>query len=240
MNAASTSHRTRGLAALVALLAFGGGLAACGSSPSATSTTTTTTTGATGSSGATGSTASNLSSLTSLAAAGKNATFKAVYTYTSAGKTQTITFAQSPPKSLFKVGTSGDIINDGTTSYYCGAGVCYASKSSSNPLVSLTGLFDGQEFLDNVQNYPATEAALAAHGLTLTYSNSSYAGQPSKCVTVHSTKGSTKTFTWCVATNGIMTSWAAGSASFSLTSFTTSPPASDFQVPAGYRVVNAP
>jgi hypothetical protein len=238
----TTLHRTRGLCALAALLAFGVGLAACGSSPSATSTTTTTTssTGSTGSAGNTGSAADNLSSLTSLATAGKSATFEAVYTYKSSGKTETITFAQAPPKSLFKVGTTGQIINDGTKTYVCGAGTCYASSTTADPLVSLTYLFDGQTFLDSVAAYSATAAALAAQGITLTYSTSSYAGQSSKCVTVHSSKSTTKTFTWCVASNGIMTSWNSGKSSFTLTSFSTSPPASDFQVPSSYKVLGTP
>lgn len=242
MSGTSTSHRTKGPLALAALLAVGMALAACGSSSSSANSTTTTSTSGAGSAGNAGGAADNLSSMTSLATAGKSATFEAVYTYKSSGKTQTITFAQAPPQSLFKVGTTGQIINTGTKTYLCGVGTCYASSTTSNPLQSLTYLFDGQTFLDNVAAYSATAAALAAKGITLTYSTSSFAGQSSRCVTVHSSKSKVKTFTWCVATNGIMTSWNAGNgkASFTLTSFTTTPPASDFQVPPSYKVLGTP
>jgi hypothetical protein len=253
MAAMSTSGRisSRGarLAGLAVLLAFGAGLAACGSSSTATTTTTTTSgvTGSTGSagnsggSGNTGSASASLSSLTSLANAGKSATFEAVYTYTpTTGKSETITFAQSPPKSLFKVGSTGFILNDGTTSSYCAMSTCYTSAASADPLASLTFLFDGQTFRDSVAAYDATTSALAAEGITLSYSDATYAGQPSKCVTVNSTKGGGSTFTWCVASNGIMTSWTSGSATFALTSFTSSPPASDFVLPAGYTTVTIP
>jgi hypothetical protein len=243
MGGIPTSRRA---AMLAALLVAGISLAACGSSPS-TSSTTTTTNGPTGSSGPTGATGANVSasaqlhSLTSLASTGKSSTFEAVYTYTSSGKQQTITFAQQPPKSLFKVGTTGLVLNDGTKTYVCGSGNCYASSSTSaDPLASLTYLFDGQTFLDSVQAYSATAAALAAEGITLTFSTGTYAGQPSKCVTVTSSKAATKAFTWCVASNGILASWTSSSGSFTLTSYTTSPPASDFSLPAGYKVVSIP
>jgi len=237
---------SRVAATLAAVLAFGVCLAACGSTSATTTTTTTTTStgpsGASGPSGATGSTdTAQLHSLTSLASAGRSSTFEAVYTYTSSGKHQMITFAQEPPKSLFKVGTSGFVLNDGTKTYYCGSGSCYASSSTKiNPLASIIYLFNGQTFLDSVQAYSATAAALAAEGITLAFSTGTYAGQPSKCVTVTSSKGSTKTFTWCVASNGILDSWTSSSGSFTLTSYTTSPPASDFSLPSGYKVVSVP
>jgi hypothetical protein len=237
----STRTLTR-LAPIAALLAFGVGLAACGSSPSATPPSTTSTTAA-GNSGNTGSTgASSLNSITALASAGKNATFEAVYNQTTSnGSNETITFAQSPPKSLFASGTNGRVINDGTTTYVCGTSSCVASSAAgADPLASLLYLFDGQAFLNSVQAYSVTAAILAAEGITLAYSTHTYAGQSSKCVTVTSSKSGTKAFTWCVAGSGILDYWSSGSQSFTLKSYTSSPPASDFTVPKGYKIVQAP
>ncbi len=242
---ASSALRNARVATLAVLLAGGVGLSACGSSsPSASSTTTTTSgnsgsTGNTGTSGNTGSTgADNLSALTTLAQAGKNATFAATYTYTANGKTQSITFAQSPPKSLLKVGTTALVLSDGTTSTYCGGTHCYSVSSAADPLSSIAYLFDGTTFTDSVQAYSGAAAAqLANEGITLSFSSSTYAGQPSRCVTV--TK-SGKSFIWCVATNGILDYWSSGTAKFTLTAFTSSPPSSDFTLPAGDSVSSAP
>jgi hypothetical protein len=254
MSALSAVRKGR-VVALAALLAGGIGLSACGSSsPSASSTstsssTTTTTsgntgsTGNTGTSGNTGSTGSTdtLSALTTLAQAGQSATFSATYTYTASGKSQSITFAQSPPKSLFKVGTTALILTDGSKSTYCGATTCYTVAADANPLLTLTYLFDGTTFADSVQMYSGAAAAqLATEGISLSFSNSTYAGQPSKCVTVHDSKGTTKTFTWCVATNGILDDWTSPTAKFALTAFTASPPSSDFTLPPGDKVIAAP
>jgi hypothetical protein len=235
----STTGRTKRLTLVAALVAFGVGLAACGSSsPSASSTTTSTSTTTTT---VAQSSSQQLQSLTSLAQNSKTATFKAVYTYTSSGKTQTITFAQSPPKYFFQVGTSGFTVNDGTTTYYCAQSHCLATSSSSNPLLSLSGLFNGTTFADSVRAYTVAAAALAAAGVSLTFSTGTYGGVSSQCVHVSDTKSATKTFVWCVASaSGLMDYWSAGTSSFALTSFTTSPPASDFAVPAGYTVTTLP
>lgn len=247
---ASSVVRNARVATLALLLAGGVGLSACGSSsPSSSSTSTTTTTtsgnsgstGNTGTSGNTGSTggAESLSALTALAQSGKNATFAATYTYTADGKTQSITFAQSPPKSLLKVSTTALVLSDGTTSTYCGGTHCYSVSSAADPLSSIAYLFDGTTFTDSVQAYSdAAAAQLATEGITLSYSSSTYAGQPSKCVTV--TEKSGKSFIWCVATNGILDYWSSGSAKFTLTAFTASPPSSDFTLPAGDSVSSAP
>jgi hypothetical protein len=237
------NRRITRLSLVAGLAAFGLGLAACGSSsPSASSTTTSTTTTApdVGQPGAQTS-SQQLESLTSLSTNAKTATFKAVYTYTASGKTQTITFAQAPPKYLFQVGTSGLTVNDGSKTYYCAASHCLASTSSSDPLLSISTLFNGTTFADSVRAYTVTAAALAAIGVTLTFSTASHAGVASKCVHVTDSKTGSKTFTWCVAAqSGLMDYWSAGTSSFALTSFTTSPPASDFTVPAGYTIVTIP
>lgn len=251
MGAHLSSRQLSTATALAALLGFGMVLAACGSSsPSAAPTTTTTasrttTTTAAGSSTTTtttgsGSASSEIRALSSLSGSGSTATFQATYTYTDAGRQQTMEFAQSPPKSLFKESASdGLAVDTGTATYYCGAGTCYKT-GTVDPLASLFFLFDGKTFQDTVSAYAVDSAYLAAHGISLAFSTGTYAGQASKCVTITQSSAAVKTATWCVADNGIMTSFKAGTSSFSLTSFTASPPSSDFALPPGATITTLP
>jgi hypothetical protein len=242
---AHRSSRRRSTAAIAALLGFGIALSACGSSsPSAAPTTTTTSStvpggGTTTTTSGPSSFSSEISQLSTLATSGSNATFQATYTYTDGGKRQTMVFAQSPPKSLFKDSQSGFVVDTGTATYFCGSGECFKA-ATNDPLAELFYLFDGKTFQESVSEYAVTSAYLAAHGISLSFSTSTYAGQPSKCVTIKLSHGAVKTATWCVADNGIMTSWSAGKSSFSLTSFTASPPSSDFALPAGAKIVSVP
>jgi hypothetical protein len=244
MGAHRPSQR-RSTAVALALLGFGIVLSACGSSsPSAAPTTTTTSSpqangSTTTTTTASGTISSEVSQLGSLASSGASATFQATYTYTDGASHQTMVFAQSPPKSLFKDSQSGLAVDTGTATYFCSAGSCY-NAGTTNPLAELFYLFDGKTFQDTVSEYAVTSAYLAAHGDSLTFSTSTYAGQASKCVTITQSTGSAKTAVWCVADRGIMTSWRAGSASFSLTSFTASPPSADFALPAGAKIVSLP
>jgi hypothetical protein len=225
------------------VLACGAVLAACGSSspsaapPSSTtsssSTTTTTTSGS-------GSLSGDLAKFSSLSTAESGATFQATYTYTSGGPVQTMTFAQSPPKAMFKDSAGGLVVETGTAGYYCGSGTCYKTTTATDPLASLFYLFDGKTFYASVAEYRLTAAYLAAHGYTFSFSTASYAGQASQCITVTQTTGTGKTVTSCVASNGLMTSVHAGKDSFTLTSFTSSPPSSDFALPPGAKVTSLP
>lgn len=219
---------------LVGLLVLGLTLAACGSTgsaapPASTSTTQPTVTTTTAGS----STNDTVSSLSQLSASASTATFSATYTYNNGASNETITYAQSPPASLFKAG-SGTILNTGTKSYYCAAGHCI--EGSTNALGDLAYLFNGKTFQETAAAYAVSSSELARAGVTLTYSSGTYAGQPSNCVTIHVTKGTTSTAIWCVAQNGIMDYWSAGTSSFKLTTYSSSPPSSDFTVPAGDTV----
>jgi hypothetical protein len=232
-----TSSRIPGwLAPTAAVLAFGLALAACGgsSSPSASNTTTTSsTTTTTSAPGASGETVTGLSSL---AANGKDATFAATYTYKEGTTTETMTIAQQPPDSLFKISSGGFDLTTASKSYYCSASTC-VSSTTADPLSSLLFLFDGQTFEDTVAAYATLDQTqLAAEGVTLSFSTGTYAGQPSKCITIHTTSTGTSSSVWCVASNGVLDYWIAGTTSFTLTSFTSSPPSSDFTLPAGVTI----
>jgi hypothetical protein len=228
----SPSVARRVLLPLCGVLAVGLVLAACGSTssspPASTSTTTTTQSNVTTTTS--GSSSDTVSSLSQLSASANTATFSATYNYNNGATNETITYAQSPPASLFKSG-SGTILNTGTKSYYCAAGHCI--EGSSNALGALAYLFNGKTFQETAAAYAVSSSQLADAGVTLNYSTGTYAGQPSNCVTIHVTKGTVSTAVWCVAQNGIMDYWSAGTSEFTLTSYSSSPPSSDFTVPAG-------
>lgn len=229
---------------------LGGGvlLAACSSS----SSSSTTTGGATASTAAGGSGTAKLDALAGDVKSAQKSTFKAVYTSTSGGKTSTITFAQSPPKQLFSAsdssGSTTSLINTGTTTFSC------TGNSSSNvtctsiggrlagaALTSLVNVYDGSTALTVFNAWKSAIVARVA-GVSLNFTSTTIAGQPSTCAD-WSRSGDTATY--CVTSTGVLakveTSDSAGSGtSFELTSYSSSPPASDFAVPAGATVVTLP
>jgi len=223
-----TPRKLAVLAPLCAMLALGVVLSACGSSsPSASGTTTTTTS----------SSSSSISSLGSLASTAQTSTYQAVYSYQSGGTTHTVTYSQSPPKFSFLQSGGSLVLNDGTNSYYCGTDKKCVSTTSGNPLEGLVGLFNGKTFQATATAYSVASAILSRLGVSLSYTTSSYGGQPSNCVTVSK---SSQTATWCVTTGGVLSYWSGGGSTFTLTSYTSSPPASAFTLPAGYTTVTIP
>jgi hypothetical protein len=118
----STWRVRRGVTVLLGFVLLGAALAACGSSTKAATTTTssspsgtTATTNAATSSGSTS--LQKIEALTSSVQGAEKATFKAVYTITNAGSTQTVTVEQSPPKSVLST-KGGSVIDTGTATYY--------------------------------------------------------------------------------------------------------------------------
>ena len=225
-------------------------LAACGGGSAAPGTTTTSSTpAASGSSTstsapvssttaptATTSPASEVTALSGIAKEGQSKTFSATWTSTSNSATTTVTEAQSPPKTLFKTG-SGFLLNDGKNSYFCSSSSQCVEETGTNPLASVLNLYNGRAFLSSVQAYESA-TALREAGVTLTFTEATYGGQASKCVNVSAASGKSK---WCVSqSSGILTYWSAAGNSFTLTSFSASPPASDFALPAGVTVVTLP
>ncbi len=217
----------RSAVVVLSVLGMGAVLSACGggSGSSASTSSTSTTMG--------DSPSEQLQALTSSAHGGQNATFVATWTSTSSGKTTTLTLAQSPPKSYFAAG-SGFLLNTGSKTYYCTSSAYCIVESGTNPLSSLVGIYNGQSFINSVQAYQSA-AILKTEGVTLTFSTGTYGGVSSNCVNVQHASSTAK---WCVGTSaGVLTYWSADGDSFTLKSYSSSPPASDFTLPSGAKVV---
>ena len=239
--------------ALAAAVVATGSLAAgCGGS----STSSTSTTASPNSTSGAGDTSTRLNALGGSIEAAKNATFKAVYTSTSSGGgTQTVTLEQAPPKQVFSTtdgsGNVSTLLNTGTATYACSASpdsaptcTSMAAAGGAGALSSLIGVYNGSAALSVIKGW---QSIVAAHltGVSLTFSNTTLAGQPVRCAK-WSYQGSDATY--CVTDAGVLAKVAtsggsgssASSSNFELTSFTTSPPASDFELPAGATVVTVP
>jgi hypothetical protein len=252
-SASRARQGTLGVATLIGLLLTGAVLAACSSSPSSSATTTsgasattsggsaTTASTSSSSSGGGSSDASKIQSLSSTVQAGEHATFKAVYTtHSTTAPSQTITIEQMPPKSVFG-STSGSVINDGTHTYFCssssGQEQCVSeSGAAGNPLASITAIFSPATVLSEFQ---AAQSAAAAHalGYGFAFSSETYAGVPTKCVNF---THAAQTVKYCVTDSGILAYASSAGNTFELTSYTSSPAASDFAVPSGATVITVP
>lgn len=239
---------TLGAACLVGLLVTGVVLGACSSSKNAGASSTSATTAASNattsagsSSGGGSSDASQLQSLSSAVQSGEHASYKAVYTSQStSGASQTITIEQMPPKSVFST-TSGSVIDDGTHTYFCstsgGAEQCVTESSTgANPFASITALFSPTTLLNE---FHAAEGAAAAHtaGYSVAFSSGTYAGLAAKCLDY---TAASQTVKYCVTNTGILAFAQSTGGTFELTSFSTSPAAGDFSLPAGATVVTIP
>jgi hypothetical protein len=166
--------------------------------------------------------------------AGQKATFGATWTYTSNGTTHTVSLSNNPPKTAFQV-DSAVVIDNGTNTYYCATQKICVKGGSAGALAALSDIFNGHTVLTTIQSY-TDKSVLSAEGITLTFSNATYGGVASTCLEV---KSSSSTVTWCAGTDtGILTYYSTSDATFTLTSYTSSPPASDFQPPAGATVVS--
>lgn len=245
----------------VALVAVTGlTLAACSSGGSSSGSTTTTTSVKGGSSStsttsaastpttssASASVASKLQTLMESTQGVKDRTFALTYTETSSasGSGKTLTFAQDPPKFLFEV-ASAIIVDTGTETYACsntgsGADYCETSGATTTEIAPLENLITGQTVSSQLASVREGILSKLA-GVNASFSSASFAGQPSSCV---SGSQGANTFKYCVTNSGVL-AYAGGSSvktygSLTLVTYSTSPPASDFTVPAGATVVTTP
>lgn len=235
------------------LVAAGLLMAGCGGSSSTSTTGATSATSSTPTT--TGGSPNQLQDFGGSIKAAKNASFKAVYTSTSSsGGAETITLEQSPPKQAFTTtdssGAVSTILNTGTATYACttdsgGTPNCTSMSSAggAGALPSLIGIYNGSTALAAIQGW---QTVVAAHltGVSLTFTNTTIAGQPVRCANWRYQGSST---TYCVTNKGVLakvtstdSSGSSGNAGFELTSFTASPPASDFELPANATVVTVP
>lgn len=170
--------------------------------------------------------------------AAKHATYQAVFTAAFAGQTETITVAQAPPKALFET-SSGSVIQTGTETLFCQptSNTCVKeSVGATNPLASMFTLFSPTAVHTAFAQAEARIAARAA-GYSVKFSSATYGGLASKCVTlgVHGVSAQ-----YCVSKAGLLTRASTKAGSFTLKSFTTNVPSSDFTAPAGATIVTIP
>ena len=246
-----TGRRGVGRGLALAGTALGAGLlaAACSSGSSGTATTVTTaasgggTTATTAASG--GGSTTGIDSLVHSVSKSSTTTFSATYqtTQASTGKSQTVTFAQSPPKSAI-ITPSGSFFVNGTDITACqGSGAtatCTSLPSSmTSEVSSLTDLFSPSIIVGALKGIQAQAAAHAA-GYIISTSSATYGGLDSTCVTAKGTAEPTP-ITYCGAkSTGVLTYVNANGSTITLQSFTASPPASTFAPPAGATVETLP
>jgi hypothetical protein len=216
------------------LLAGGLLAAACSSSSSSSSTTA-----------STGGSGSGLDSLVSGITKSSNATFSATYVITEAstGKTETVTFAQSPPKSAVST-TGGSFYIDGTSITECqGTGstaTCTTLPSTMSSLVTgITDLFSPNVIADSLKGVKAAAAAKGA-GYVISTSSATYGGQSSTCVRAKGASEPTPVVYCGSRSNGILTYLNADGNTVTLQAYTANPPASTFAPPAGATMQTLP
>jgi len=181
---------------------------------------------------------SQLKAIENNLAKGKHITYEATYKSVSGTQTQTVTIAQSPPKSNFS-SSGGEVVDTGSKTYYCStqgsAETCF-NAGTSNPFVGLEDIFSSSAALGAFSE--AKEGLIArALGVKVVESGGSYGGQASTCVTV-SVKG--KGGKYCVTKQGILSYSGTAGSYFELVKYSTSPPASLFALPAGATTETLP
>ncbi len=235
------------------VLAGGVAVAACTNNPSAStesSTTTTTTSSHTsstshgsGSSGSgSGSSATKLSTVLSHIKQNSGMTFSVTYNLMEAGKSQTVTFAQKPPKEAI-ITPEGSYYVDGTSVIVC-MGQGSSAHCTSLPSSAAAGanaisdLFSPGVLTSTLQGI---EGEVSAHiaGVSISSSSATYGGQDSTCVSV--TKTGQPQVMYCASnSSGVLTYFSAGGNSGTLTAYDANPPDSTFSPPAGATVETLP
>jgi hypothetical protein len=209
--------------------------------PTTTQPTTTQSTTKTSSSGSEGTT--SIQAVESRISRSSNATFSVTYVTQNAGKSQTITFAQAPPKEAV-ITSSGSFYIDGSKIITCqGTGstpTCTQLPASlAGSADALTRLFSPGVLTSTLKGI---EAQVDAHlaGVSLTTSSAKYAGLDSTCITVKAPTNPAP-IKYCAADSaGILTYFSAGGNSGMLTAYSPNPPASTFSPPAGTTVQTLP
>jgi hypothetical protein len=234
---------------VAAALAGGLALAACSSSPTSSPTTTSTASGGGGTTASTdaavGGSAPTVRSIVSGITRTSNTTFRTTYTTSDSqtGQSQTVTFAQSPPKSAV-ITKSGSFYINGTTVTECtnasGTVTCTTLPSSmTGSVTGLTNLFSPGVLTDTLKGIEA-ESVAHATGVSITTSSGTYGGYPSTCLTAK-VPTDPAAVTYCAAkSNGILTYSVANGNTVTLTAYTANPPASTFSPPAGATVQTLP
>ena len=239
----STRRQWLGMWGAAAALAGGLALAACSSNSASSPTTASAGTGGGTTAAPVGS--ASVKSIVNGITKTSNTTFSSTYTTADSqtGQTQTVTFAQSPPKSAV-ITKNGSFYINGSTVTECssasGTVTCTSLPSSMKGSVSsLADLFSPGVLTDTLKGIEAESVAHAA-GVSVTTSSGTYGGYPSTCLTAK-VPTDPSAVTYCAAkSNGILTYSVAGGNTVTLTAYTANPAASTFSPPAGATTQTLP
>lgn len=169
---------------------------------------------------------------------GQNATFDAVYKSTGSGSSTTsIEIANQGSSYAFNTvsssGSKANIFSNGTKVYSCqqasGSSTWNCTDMTAIGLGTLglaTQFYTGKYWLPILKTYAPQAAALGA-----TFSTATIAGQSAQCVTYKPSTSSGGEV--CVTDSGVLALVKSSTNSFELQSYTGSPAASLFQLPAG-------
>ena len=175
----------------------------------------------------------SLSALEKALQAEQKLTFKVVYSISTKGQPkQTVTFEQKPPNALIAT-KGGEFLQVGSKDYFCanaGKVICIAEKGTASPLAALTGFFSPAILAAQVKGL---QAEAAAKGVSITTSSKTVGGQSSSCYTA---SRSGQSVTYCVTSKGLLSYLSSATTVVQLTSYSLSPPPSDFQLPKGATI----
>ncbi|HEX3979926.1 MAG TPA: hypothetical protein VHW93_01820 [Acidimicrobiales bacterium] len=176
---------------------------------------------------------STLRALATKASGSSGLTYSATYRVTTSEQSETITFAQDPPRH---------VLLTSTTSIYSNASTIVQCRKGSIKLVCTTFPFSASNLLVRLtDNYApsglSTALGVLKRGSDVTTSSATHGGLPSTCITADNTSFGSQT-TYCVADSiGILTYIGGPSTTVALTHYSTNPAASVFSPPAGSTVL---
>lgn len=172
-----------------------------------------------------------------------DATFSVTYSIVSNGKTQTVTFAQNPPKEAIVTSGGSYYVNGSSVTVCQGQGsspTCTSLPSSAAAgATAISDLFAPGVLTNTLQGI---EGEVAAHvaGVSISSNSASYGGQDSTCVNVKSS-AEPSGVTYCASNStGVLTYFSAGGNTGTLTAYDGSPPDSTFSPPAGATINTLP
>jgi hypothetical protein len=185
--------------------------------------------------------ASELKAIAAEAQKESKATFKLTYTTSGSGSAQAITLEQKPPDQLFKSGSS-EVIYNGKTTYYCTTSgkttQCQTFGSiGESPLAAIVGVYSASTYITIMQTWQ-TIVSMAIPGFKISFTNATFAGLASKCVS-WSYQGSNAKY--CVADIGVLAyvggaGKGSSTSTFALTGYSSHVSGSDFSLPKGAKL----
>jgi hypothetical protein len=166
-----------------------------------------------------------------------NQTFKVAYsTHGVTSATSTIVFEQRPPGEFrFSTG-DGYVVVFGGNAYECSmttsSPVCV--KTSEGLLSGLEAVFSPLSVIAELKAFQS-QAAYKVAGVSVSTTRGTFAGQSSTCIVVAEKAGK---FRYCVTNaKGILAYSGSPKGYLEMTAYSGSPPASDFTLPHGAKIV---